>query len=246
MGKDKFIVRADPDFTNQAVVMKHSMFDSIVGVVADVCNMLVTFVELRPEAEEESCLLHEHELSGVPLTVLRVIAKTEKEFAKVIIDAILRSKNKTTGLLHRFDENGFIVLEFNDTGKKYALKRIVSDRCYDEQKEYTESLSSVNDALHITDEADKVIGNKILNVLNSEYSKQICISLDICPPWTYDETEVTVYSAVSKNKRYQFRQDFVEMCDNVFGRKAIDRKLAVFAGVTLGAGLYLDLANKEE
>ena len=29
------------------------------------------------------------------------------------------------------------------------------------------------------------------------------------------------------------------MCDIVFGRKAIDRKLAVFAGITLGTGLYL-------
>ena len=246
MGKDKFIVRVDPDFTNQAIVMKHSMIDSVVGVVADVCNMLVTFVELRPEAEEESCLLHEHELSGVPLTVLRVVAKTEKEFTKVIVDAILRSKNKTTGLLHRFDENGFIVLEFNDDGKKYALKRIAPDRCHDEQKKYTESLSSVSDVLYITDEADEAVGKKIVNVLNDEYAKQICLSLGICPPWTYDETEVTPYSAVSKNKRYQFRQDFVEMCDNVFGRKAIDRKLAVFAGVTLGAGMYLDPANKEE
>ena len=46
-------------------------------------------------------------------------------------------------------------------------------------------------------------------------------------------------AAVSKTKRRVFRTNFANMCDDVFGRKAIDRNLANFAGIIMSSGLYL-------
>ena len=230
MGKDKFMVRVDSETEAFALISNHSMFDSIVGVVTDVCNMLITFVELRPETQEESCLLHERELNGVPLTVLRVVAKTEKEFVKVILDALIRSHNKVSGLIQRFDKDGFLVLELNDKGKQIE-RRITKKK---------DKPVIPKRVIQITEQAKSEIGDLIEEIANSEdYKDEIDVTLSIAPPWTYDESAVKDISAVSKNKRYAFRQDFAEMCDIVFGRKAIDRKLAVFAGITLGTGLYL-------
>lgn len=224
---DKFVVRSNPLIKAEGMIKTHCMSDAIVGAVVDVNSMCAVFAELRPTAPEEMCLLHEREISGVPVTALRVIAKTEEGFIGTLLDHFTRSLDDTQALIPHYNEKGFEELEFNTVGKKLEKKRY-RDAPFD----MVDSTDN-SPTLWYAHDVEQSLIEKIMNA-------QSYINIT---QWNHadilDDDLVTRVSAVSKNKRRVFRNEFATMCDDVFGRKTIDRNLATFAGIIMSSGLYL-------
>lgn len=224
---DKFVVRSNPPIKAEGMIKTHCMSDAIVGAVVDVNSMCAVFAELRPTAPEEMCLLHEREISGVPVTALRVIAKTEEGFIGTLLDHFTRSLDDTQALIPHYNEKGFEELEFNAAGKKLEKKRY-----RDVPFDMVDSVEN-SPTLWYAHDVEQSLIEKIINAQSYINMTQ----------WNHadilDDDLVTRVSAVSKTKRRVFRTNFANMCDDVFGRKAIDRNLANFAGIVMSSGLYL-------
>ena len=224
---DKFVVRSNPPIKAEGMIKTHCMSDAIVGAVVDVNSMCAVFAELRPTAPEEMCLLHEREISGVPVTALRVIAKTEEGFIGTLLDHFTRSLDDTQALIPHYNEKGFEELEFNTAGKKLEKKRY-----RDVPFDMVDSVEN-SPTLWYAHDVEQSLIEKITNAQSYINMTQ----------WNHadilDDDLVTRVSAVSKTKRRVFRTNFANMCDDVFGRKAIDRNLANFAGIIMSSGLYL-------
>lgn len=224
---DKFVVRSNPPIKAEGMIKTHCMSDAIVGAVVDVNSMCAVFAELRPTAPEEMCLLHEREISGVPVTALRVIAKTEEGFIGTLLDHVARSLGDTQTLIPHYNEKGFEELEFNTIGKRLEKKRY-----QDVPFDMVDSVDTPPTMWYAHD-VEKSLIEEFMNT-------QPYINIT---QWNHadilDDDLVTRVSAVSKNKRRVFRNEFATMCDDVFGRKTIDRNLATFAGIIMSSGLYL-------
>ena len=224
---DKFVVRSNPPIKAEGMIKTHCMSDAVVGAVVDVNSMCAVFAELRPTAPEEMCLLHEREISGVPVTALRVIAKTEEGFIGTLLDHFTRSLGDTQSLIPHYNEKGFEELEFNTAGKQLEKKRY-----RDVPFDMVDSVEN-SPTLWYAHDVEQSLIEKIVNA-------QSCINTT---QWNHadilDDDLVTRVSAVSKTKRRVFRTNFANMCDDVFGRKTIDRNLANFAGIIMSSGLYL-------
>ena len=224
---DKFVVRSNPPIKAEGMIKTHCMSDAIVGAVVDVNSMCAVFAELRPTAPEEMCLLHEREISGVPVTALRVIAKTEEGFIGTLLDHFTRSLDDTQTLIPHYNEKGFEELEFNTAGKQLEKKRY-----RDVPFDMVDSVEN-SPTLWYAHDVEQSLIEKIINAQSYINMTQ----------WNHadilDDDLVTRVSAVSKTKRRVFRTNFANMCDDVFGRKAIDRNLANFAGIIMSSGLYL-------
>lgn len=230
---DKFVVRSNPPIKVEGMIKTHCMSDAVVGAVVDVNSMCAVFAELRPTAPEEMCLLHEREISGVPVTALRVIAKTEEGFIGTLIDHFERSIGDTQTLVPHYNEKGFEELELNSRGEKIAKEHL-----HDVSEEQSENM------LWVTEDVSTDIVNGVCDVLEKRKlsdtkSRNFISVVHFDNALIIDDDMVTEKSAVSKNKRRVFRNEFATMCDDVFGRKAIDRNLASFAGIIMSSGLYL-------
>lgn len=251
--KYSFLPRVNPGIKCAGMIKHHEMVDLTVGVAVDVSNMVATFIELRKDVDHEMCLCTTGPLNGVPITALRVVAKSEYEFAKTLLEQILRGECIYETWLDHFDQNGLEMLEFNDNGKKLAIDRISTSK--DRLKKYSTELQRYNTELnypherllYIQDSIDDDFVSTIETVATDiNLDKHIMLrQLDIAP-WEYDEDDVKNVSAEPKSKRYAFRQEFVRLCDKSFGKNVIDGKLAIFAGVLFGSGLYLDTNNRKE
>lgn len=225
---DKFVVRSNPPIKVEGMIKTHCMSDAVVGAVVDVNSMCAVFAELRPTAPEEMCLLHEREISGVPVTALRVIAKTEEGFIGTLIDHFHRSFGDTQTLIPHYNKHGFEELEFNSAGKQLEKKHY-QDVPFDmvDPVENSHTLWYAHDV-------DQSLVDQFVKKAPSCVKVTLWDHADIL-----DDDLVTKVSDVSKNKRRVFRNNFATMCDDVFGRKAIDRNLASFAGIIMSSGLYL-------
>lgn len=251
--KYSFLPRVNPGIKSAGMVKYHEMIDLTVGAAVDVNNMIATFIELRKDVDHEMCLASSVELNGVPITALRVVAKSEEEFAKTLLEQMLRGECIEESLIDHFDKDGFEVLEFNDRGKQFAIDTIEASK---KQKEkYNEELEQYKSDLNYPHERllyiQDTMSDDFVSVIESvaadiDLGKHITLKqLDIAP-WEYNEDDVKDISSESKVKRYAFRMEFLQWCDKAFGRKAIDRKLAIFAGILFGSGLYLDTSKRKD
>lgn len=98
--------KTESRYKSAGMVKYHEMIDLTVGAAVDVNNMIATFIELRKDVDHEMCLASSVELNGVPITALRVVAKSEEEFAKTLLEQMLRGECIEESLIDHFDKDG--------------------------------------------------------------------------------------------------------------------------------------------